>query len=116
MSVNPDHQTRIVRLGDQRVAVDRKLATIIERLYSIGIETCSSCEENQPEVAWIQFLTYKDADRFVSIIRLHVDWFDWNNDRVWQVGQNGDDHGNVSIRFPNKDLNKIVRLLGKISH
>src|SRR5262249_6077338 len=41
--------------------VDEELAPLILALWKKGIVTCNSCQENRPGIAWVEFLTARDA-------------------------------------------------------
>src|ERR1043166_8042577 len=52
--LRPYHPPRTLRLGDEPIEIDQKLVTLIRRLWYAGIRTCSSCQENEPGIVWIQ--------------------------------------------------------------
>ena len=78
------------------VEVDRKIAPLLQVIWSAGIRTCNSCEENSPGVIWIEFYSLADVELFLKIIvqslgnqiHDHPEAYDWFCYRI--LGYNGD--------------------------
>lgn len=139
------HKQVEVRRDDETVLVDEGMAEILPLLWSCGIRTVNSCQENQEGRAWIQFLTAEDASNFLNLGTKYPKKFRkfWNTSygRATQCGSIDDweysilpenwgvedeDVDNevihhylgyndfkffVSIRFPVRDIAKIVRIV-----
>jgi hypothetical protein len=67
--MKPDHrQTRVLHPSGRQIAVDAGLAPLLAALWSEGIETANSCEEEEPGVIWIEFETASDLSRFLKMV------------------------------------------------
>lgn len=94
----PDHeQTQVFCPGYQEtIEVDRGIAPLMLAIWDAGILTCNSCEENEPGMIWIEFYSFKDAEKFLMIlirtlgdgIRRRPEANDWLCHRI--LGLNGD--------------------------
>lgn len=62
------HPTVLLRIGEQEAEIDVEIAPLIEQIWTAGIETTNSCQENQPGMAWIEFLTAIDAADFLNAV------------------------------------------------
>jgi hypothetical protein len=51
-----------------QASIDEDMASLIGELWKAGIVTVTSCEENRPGIAWIQFATAEDAACFLDIV------------------------------------------------
>jgi hypothetical protein len=60
-----------VRWRGLEADVDEELAPLIRALWRAGIHTCLSCQENRPGVAWIEFLTARDARKFLNRVAVY---------------------------------------------
>src|SRR5262245_35438023 len=72
MSENKESQTYHkqvrIRWKHQQAEVDEGLAPLILEIWKHGIDTIMSCQENQPGIAWIDFASAKDAERFLTLV------------------------------------------------
>lgn len=48
------------------IEVDKLMAPLLEAIWSFGIVTCNSCQENKPGIMWIEFLSAEDAEAFLT--------------------------------------------------
>lgn len=72
--MKPDHrQIRVHHPSGRQIAVDAGLAPLLAALWSEGIETANSCEEEEPGVIWIEFETASGLSRFLKIVALGLD-------------------------------------------
>jgi hypothetical protein len=62
------HETTHIKVGDMEADIDLDIAPLIKELWMADIETCNSCQENQPGIVWIEFLTVDDACKFLDIV------------------------------------------------
>jgi hypothetical protein len=53
--------------------VDEELAPVILSLWKAGIDTCNSCQDNFPGIAWVEFPTMLDAKRFLDLVAVYPD-------------------------------------------
>jgi len=51
--------------SDLMIYVDEGIAPLLEAIWSWGIMTRNSCQENKPGVMWIEFLAAEDAEAFL---------------------------------------------------
>jgi hypothetical protein len=78
------------------IEVDMKIAPLLQAIWSAGIRTCNSCEENSPGIMWIEFFSLADIELFLKIIvqslgnqiHDHPEAYDWFCYRI--LGYNGD--------------------------
>lgn len=120
------HQTKKVynRYTNTYISIDENIADLVKWIWSNGIMTCNSCEDNVPAgYVWIEFQTSNDLRLFLDIvfedvnfeddlyIRAFVD-FKYRKD-AWMIDtdvyRNEDSARkeisvNVSLRFPSKDV------------
>lgn len=62
-------QTAILNPASNHVVeVDEGIAPLIQDLWSLGIVTCNSCQENKPGIVWIEFHTAEDVEAFLMRI------------------------------------------------
>jgi hypothetical protein len=54
--------------SNQVVEVDEGIALLIQDIWSFGIATSNSCQENKPGIIWIEFHTADDAESFLTRI------------------------------------------------
>lgn len=59
------HKQVKVSFFGKKIEVDENLAELLQLIWKRDIMTCNSCQENQPGIAWIEFL---DSDDFKSFI------------------------------------------------
>jgi hypothetical protein len=52
--------------SNETIEVDEGLAPLLEAIWDFGIMTRNSCQENLPGIIWIEFLTAKDLEAFLS--------------------------------------------------
>ena len=75
------------------IEVDEGIAPLLKAIWSFGITTCNSCQENRPGVVWIEFLTSEDAEAFLTQVISGLDPFvspeadNWLYSRI--IGENG---------------------------
>jgi hypothetical protein len=50
------------------IEVDEGIAPLLQVIWSCGIITCNSCQENKPGIIWIEFLAAEDAEAFLTRI------------------------------------------------
>jgi hypothetical protein len=62
------HRTVVVQVGENRAEIDEVIAPLIASIWSVGIRTLSSCEENWGGLVWIEFPTQDDITRFLNIV------------------------------------------------
>jgi hypothetical protein len=58
------------RLGRETL-VDEGIADLLQLLWDCGCDTYNSCQENRPEMAWIEFATTEDCARFLNFVANH---------------------------------------------
>jgi hypothetical protein len=63
----PHRQVEIEWRG-LRAEVDEEIAPLVLELWKAGIVTTNSCQENFPGIAWIEFLSTRDAKKFLNLI------------------------------------------------
>lgn len=64
---NSKHTTVIVQVADSKAEIDEALAPLIQELWRAGITTTMSCQELEPEVAWIEFPSIEELFRFLNV-------------------------------------------------
>ncbi|HEX7445057.1 MAG TPA: hypothetical protein VF300_01585 [Methanothrix sp.] len=75
------------------IEVDEGIAPLLKAIWSFGITTCNSCQENRPGVVWIEFLTMGDAEAFLTHVVSGLDPIvspeanNWLYSRI--IGENG---------------------------
>jgi len=62
------HKTVRVQIGSFEADIDAEIAPLIEEMWKAGIATMNSCQENEPEIVWLEFLTAIDAADFLDIV------------------------------------------------
>ncbi|NQT40161.1 MAG: hypothetical protein HQ581_21900 [Planctomycetes bacterium] len=65
---NSKHTTVVVQLDDWKEEIDEVLAPLIQEIWMAGISTVMSCQEVEPEVAWIEFPSIEELFRFLNLI------------------------------------------------
>jgi hypothetical protein len=60
--------TVIVEVGSWRAEIDVTLAPLIREIWIAGIETMMSCQETQPETAWVEFVSVEETLRFLNLV------------------------------------------------
>ena len=121
------HRVKTVVINGVPTKIDTRIAFMIERIAELGLETYSSCQDNYGNgCVWIQFRNCKYAEIFATWLQSTVDWYEWQQDRVWAVedprerGNRAAKHAKdqcVSIRFRNKDIRKVnARLRQGMTH
>lgn len=51
--------------------IDKGIATLLQAIWKHGIRTTNSCEENQPGIVWIEFLTIGELNKFLNLIAVY---------------------------------------------
>jgi len=64
----PEHPQQLIQVGDWKAEVDRDIAPLIKEIWTAGICTYNSCQENQPGIIWIEFATVDGGERFLNIV------------------------------------------------
>jgi hypothetical protein len=67
------HEQVSIMWQDRQAEVDEELVPLILALWKLDIDTCNSCQENRPGIAWIEFLTSMDAEAFLKIVAPYPD-------------------------------------------
>lgn len=75
-----NHETKTVTVRDIEAEIDVEIAELIGSIWTAGIQTTNSCQENQPGLAWIDFPTAFDAADFLNAI---AGEFDEVNDSLY---------------------------------
>jgi hypothetical protein len=91
----PEHKQIAIFHPDsnETIEVDEGIAPLIKAIWNLGISTCNSCQENMPGVVWIEFLTAKDVEAFLSRVVSRLDPVNepkagsWLYSRI--IGENG---------------------------
>jgi hypothetical protein len=79
--------------SDETIEVDEGIAPLIKAIWNLGISTCNSCQENMPGIVWIEFLTARDVEEFLSRVVSGLDPANnakagnWLYSRI--IGENG---------------------------
>ena len=79
--------------SDETIEVDEGIAPLIKAIWNLGISTCNSCQENMPGIVWIEFLTARDVEAFLSRVVSGLDPANnakagnWLYSRI--IGENG---------------------------
>jgi hypothetical protein len=136
------HEAVTVRVGDRKEDIDKMLAPLIRELWRAGIETMMSCQETEPDIAWIEFNTVEDFERFLNLVADYEEGVDTLYNRInnqltgalsapcWEYQVNvfdcgfkpGDDnprlgpadfHVTISVYFPHCDLPTILARMKK---
>lgn len=68
-----NHKTVHVRVGNHEAAIDEKIAPLIREIWTAGIETVNSCEDNKPGIVWVQFASSEGCAVFLDIISRYTD-------------------------------------------
>lgn len=96
-----DHKQVSVRytapmLKGRMVKVDEGLAELLQAIWSHGIDTVLSCQENQPGIAWIMFPAPVEARHFLNRVAQYPEkakqpWrtlygrlANYSNDKSWE--------------------------------
>jgi hypothetical protein len=120
-------QTRI-KLGGRLVSVDDGTRRLLKALWTQGVKTVSSCEEDQPGVALVAFPGVEAAQRFLMVAwkatdedmrsRMaspgHKDRWRYDVGLV-HMGDGRFEPSVVSVRMPVDDKDELARLLEKAS-
>ncbi len=59
--------------SNKMIEVDEGIAPLLLAIWSRGIITCNSCQENMPGMMWIEFLGAEDAEAFLTLIASDLD-------------------------------------------
>lgn len=121
---------RQVPCGPRGVRVDEGLAELLGLLWSSGVRTTMSCQEDTPGVSWVMFPSPDELAKFLNLV-LRPGGSLYNQSRRWEytlvpwnrsIRQNGragepsDFRFRASVRFPAASVPEIVRALrGKCS-
>ena len=111
------HRTKTIVINGVPTKIDAKIAYMIERISELGLKTSASCQDNYDTgYVWIQFRNSTDAGKFAGWLQSsEVDWYEWQQDHVWELGDDVETStGCVSIRFYNKDIEKVNARLRRV--
>ena len=50
----------------ETVMIDRGIAPLIRAIWDLEIRTVNSCQENQPGIMWIEFVSSYDFEKFLK--------------------------------------------------
>jgi hypothetical protein len=94
------------------IEIDEELAPLIRKLWDVGIKTNVCCQEREPGVCWIQFLSRDDALKFFIPASTLIRGCGWTLDDEHDFG---DDFmvnplGYVSVEFAREDIGALTRL------
>lgn len=118
------HPQVLVTMKDgEQFHVDIKLKELICLLNHHGYKTINSCQENRPNIAWIQFAWDCVADfseLFYRIREIDSELFNKMNDYEWHVPlidydfeENGTIEMSLSLRFPTTDIEMFTAVMRK---
>jgi len=54
--------------SNQAIEVDEGIAPLLKAIWDLGITTCNSCQENKPDIVWIEFISTEDVEAFLTRI------------------------------------------------
>ena len=118
-----------------KIEVDEKLVELLKLVWKNNIMTGNSCQDNPLGYIWLNFIGYKDFDKFMSIVadKLNIDAFnrmlttnpigktDWiynihfRNNTDIDSEEEGDEepeytyeYTSFSVRFPHSDLQYVI--------
>jgi hypothetical protein len=94
------------------IEIDEDLAPLIKKLWDAGIKTTMCCQEREPGVCWIQFLSRDDALKFFIPASYLISDCGWTLDDGHDVGDDFEANplGCVSVEFAREDLGALTRL------
>jgi hypothetical protein len=114
------------------VEVDEGLAPLLTVIWKHGIDTCLSCEENFPGIAWIMFDTAYDAEKFLNLVFVRnrkKPFWETMDGRITECGKDNWEYSvcvdnlssknppffiiSISIRFPITDIPLIMKRLNR---
>jgi hypothetical protein len=135
----PEHPQVRIEHGSWSADVDEEIAPLILACWRAGVDTDNSCQENRPGIAWIEFLTAADAERFTTTVvrdrddlywrafpnddgEVHWEWaavpgdlgeeWDEATDEIERIGPS-DIQIAVGIRFPRSDIPLLTERLSR---
>ncbi len=79
--------------SNRAIEVDEGIAPLLKAIWDLGITTCNSCQENKPDIVWIEFISTEDVEAFLTRIISGLDPVnspgadDWLYSRI--MGVNG---------------------------
>lgn len=119
------HPTVHVSYGEEDADIDENLAPLILECWKAGFGTNMSCQETEPDEAWIEFADTESARMFVGIV---VGWFDEDGEfaahcmghlsdgwyyfasPIWPAdGSNSIPDFCISVYFPHGDIPVALR-------
>jgi hypothetical protein len=73
--LNKNHKAISLIFHDGKmIEIDENIAPLIKELWTTGIKTLNSCENNVPaNYIWIEFMTFDDLKQFLDVCFLHED-------------------------------------------
>ncbi|MEX1027385.1 MAG: hypothetical protein WD049_05170 [Candidatus Paceibacterota bacterium] len=131
----PHHPAVIVEVGDCRVEIDKALAPLIQQMWLAEIDTCQSCQEAKPGMAWIAFPDVEELMRFLQLVTRYESGIDTLYNRIlkefagptsapaWEVELELWDEGfvygegvvslaeNLGVYFPVTDIPVLIQRL-----
>lgn len=66
------HRKKNVNYDENEIEIDIELAPLISELWKRNINTMKSCQEINPGIAWIEFISGMDAEIFLNIVAQEV--------------------------------------------
>ncbi|HKI38191.1 MAG TPA: hypothetical protein VKA46_40430 [Gemmataceae bacterium] len=101
------HKTVKVKLGDEEIDIDAKLAPLITLLWAEDIETCQCCEEYRPGEACIEFPSTGEVMEFLNVAQREYKV----ELETWDEGAGGVHAIQVRLLvfFPTKDIPHLVK-------
>jgi hypothetical protein len=99
------------------IKIDAELAPLIKKLWDAGIKTTMCCQEREPGIAWIQFLSRDDALKFLTPATALVSECHWSLVDRHEIGDDFEANplGCVSVEFPREDLGSLTRLWAPVA-
>jgi len=133
----PHATTTLIDPSGDEVAIDAGIAPLISALWAHDVLTLNCCQENEPGIIWIEFMSPEDAEAFLQLavpsrkggrhsLYGRAYQYGWGNDWRYDVhlsdlaermnpatdeveyGGPPDYHFSLSVRFPAADYPKIL--------
>ena len=143
--MDQDHKTVNIYspFENEYISIDEEISDLIKVLWTAGIDTDNSCQDNPTGFIWLEFASVDNAERFINLIRKPLyksepNFADWLFSRIeggegkqlkpWKHKAILKDSGHllddeyhskqpeyysISIRFPKEDYREVIRLLSQ---
>jgi hypothetical protein len=97
--VPPGHPEVTVRVGEQSAQIDEGMAELIAACWRAEIETMSCCQEAEPGLASVSFLTLTDMEAFFDAVSdpETEDALFYESEWQWDLWVDGGLRGDVTI-------------------